>query len=138
MVEKGFSSATLKDDDSVSWEVSIEWTPLARTSLTLMTAKAPEETDGSGSYIYRTSASLVWSHGWTERFNSRLSAGRRTGNYVNNSRDDDEDNIGIGFTYSMRRWLDLSVDWNYSDRSSSQTGLDYDKNVVYLRADISL
>lgn len=138
MSDKSFSSPTLQDDSSLSWEVSLNWSPIERSTFILSTAKLPEETDGSGSYIDRTSASLMWTHAWTEQLSSRVTAGRRNGDYVGNSREDDEDNFGIGLTYSMRRWLDLSLDWAYSDRSSNQAGLDYDKNTVYLRADIAL
>ncbi|MCV6624226.1 MAG: outer membrane beta-barrel protein [Cellvibrionaceae bacterium] len=137
LAEKDFDS-NLQDDDNVSWEVSVDWAPIERSVFTLATSKLPEETDGTGSYIDRTSLSVSWMHNWSDRFSTRLTAGRRDGEYIGNAREDEEDTWGISLMYNMRRWLDLSLNYDYSDRSSNISGLDYDKNTIYLRADVSL
>lgn len=136
--KKDFASTSLADDSGISWELTARWSPLSYSHVDLSTAKTQDETDGTGSYIERTASNITWTHNWSDRLSSRATAGRRESTYIGSARRDDEDNFGLGLTYNMRRWLDLSVDYVYSDRSSNFSGLAYDNNTVYLTFDVAM
>ncbi|MAY43407.1 MULTISPECIES: outer membrane beta-barrel protein [unclassified Neptuniibacter] len=136
--EKDFSSAARDDDDGLSWELAMEWAPKTYSVVSFVTSKEEEETDGTGNYIDTTSWSLNWQHDWTDKVISRASYGQSDSDYVSSTRKDESTNYGVGVTYKMRRWLDLGLDYNYSDRESNVAGTDYDKNSVYLTLQGSL
>jgi hypothetical protein len=136
--EKDFSSAARDDDDGLSWELSMQWAPKTYSVVTFVTSKEEEETDGTGNYIDTTSWSLNWQHDWNDKVISRASYGQSDSDYVSSTRKDESTNYGLGVTYKMRRWLDLGLDYNYSDRDSNIADTDYDKNAVYLSLQGSL
>lgn len=136
--EKDFDSAAREDDDGLSWELSMQWAPKTYSVVSFVTSKEEEETDGTGNYIDTTSWSLNWQHDWTDRVVSRASYGQSDSDYVNSSRKDESTNYGLGVTFKMHRWLDLGLDYNYSDRDSNIADTDYDKNTVYFSLQGSL
>ncbi|WP_415893555.1 outer membrane beta-barrel protein [Neptuniibacter sp. PT8_73] len=136
--EKDFDSASREDDDGISWELAVNWAPKTYSVVSFVTSREEEETDGTGNYIDTTSWNLGWEHDWGNRILSRVSYGQSDSDYVSSSRSDESENYGVGVTYQLQRWLDLGLDYSYSDRTSNQSGLDYDKNAVYFSVQGSL
>lgn len=136
--QKDFDSAAREDDDGLSWELAMEWAPKTYSVVSFVTSKEEEETDGTGNYIDTTNWNLGWQHAWSDVLSSRVSYGQSESEYVTSTRKDDSTNYGVGVTYKMRRWLDLGLDYNYSDRDSNVAGTDYDKNAIYLTLQGSL
>ncbi|PIE25438.1 MAG: hypothetical protein CSA60_00590 [Neptuniibacter caesariensis] len=136
--EKDFDFATRNDSDGISWELAANWAPRTYSVVSFVTSKEEEETDGAGNYIDTTSWSLGWEHDWGNRVVSRVGYGQSEQEYVSSSREDQTKKFGVGVSYQLQRWLDLELDYTYSDRESNQVGLDFDKNVVYLTVQGSL
>ncbi|WP_415897592.1 outer membrane beta-barrel protein [Neptuniibacter sp. QD72_48] len=136
--EKDFDSASREDDDGISWELAVNWAPKTYSVVSFVTSREEEETDGTGNYIDTTSWNLGWEHDWGNRIISRVGYGQSDSDYVSSSRSDESEIYGVGVTYQLQRWLDLGLDYSYSDRTSNQSGLDYDKNAVYFTVQGSL
>ncbi|WP_415883610.1 outer membrane beta-barrel protein [Neptuniibacter sp. QD34_54] len=136
--EKDFDSASREDDDGISWELAVNWAPKTYSVVSFVTSKEEEETDGTGNYIDTTSWNLGWEHDWGNRIISRVGYGQSDSDYVSSSRSDESENYGVGVTYQLQRWLDLGIDYSYTERESNQAGLDYEKNAVYFTVQGSL
>jgi len=136
--EKDFDSASREDDDGISWELAVNWAPKTYSIVSFVTSKEEEETDGTGNYIDTTSWNLGWEHDWGNRIISRVGYGQSDSDYVSSSRSDESENYGVGVTYQLQRWLDLGLDYSYTDRASNQSGLDYEKNAIYFTVQGSL
>nr|WP_067298200.1 outer membrane beta-barrel protein [Marinobacterium profundum] len=136
--EKNFDSASREDDEGISWELSMLWSPKTYSVVDIATSKVAEETDGTGNYIDSTSLDLQWTHSWSDVWRTRASFGASTKDYVSSDREDDLRSYGAGIDYDMRRWLSLGLDYAYTEQDSNQLDLDYEKNTVYLTAQISL
>ncbi len=136
--EKDFDSALREDDDGVSWELSMRWSPKSYSVLDISTDKKTEETDGTGNYIDMTSLDLQWTHAWTDLWRSRVYYGASNSDYVSSAREDDLISYGLGVDYDVRRWLNFGVDYVYSERDSNQANLDYERNTIFLTVQGSL
>ncbi|MDO6592942.1 outer membrane beta-barrel protein [Neptuniibacter sp. 1_MG-2023] len=136
--EKDFDSALREDDDGVSWELSMRWSPKSYSVLDISTDKKAEETDGTGNYIDMTSLDLQWTHAWTDLWRSRVYYGASNSDYVSSTREDDMISYGLGVDYDVRRWLNFGLDYVYSERDSNQANLDYERNTIFLTVQGSL
>ena len=136
--EKDFDSALREDDDGVSWELSMRWSPKSYSVLDISTDKKAEETDGTGNYIDMTSLDLQWTHAWTDLWRSRVYYGASNSDYVSSTREDDLISYGLGVDYDVRRWLNFGLDYVYSERDSNQANLDYERNTIFLTVQGSL
>jgi hypothetical protein len=136
--EKDFDSAAREDDDGVSWELSMRWSPKSYSVVDISTDKKAEETDGTGNYIDMTSLDLQWTHAWSDIWRSRLYYGASNSDYVSSTREDDLISYGLGVDYDVRRWLNFGVDYVYSERDSNQANLDYERNTIFLTVQGSL
>jgi len=136
--DKDFDNSSVEGDEDIHWEVSLDWSPRTYSTVSLVTNKKPEETDGNGTYIDRTGYRLSWDHEWTSFVSSEIAIARLESDYVSSIREDEEDEFSIRLNYAMRRWLDVGLNYVYSDRDSNLTGLTFDKNTVYLTVDVAL
>lgn len=136
--DKDFERSTVEGNNDVHWEVSLDWSPRTYSTVSLVTSKKPEETDSNGTYIDRTGLRLSWEHEWTSFVSSEIAVARLNSDYFGSTREDDEDAFTVRLNYNMRRWLDLGLNYAYSDRDSNFSGLIYDKNTIYLSVDVAL
>lgn len=136
--EKDFDSAARTDDDGLSWELAMRWSPKSYSVVDISTAKEAEETDGTGNYIDTTTFDIQWTHAWSDLWRTRLYYGVSDDEYVSSTRKDDQTSYGLGVDYDMKRWLNFGLDYVHSERDSNQADLDYKKNTVYLTVQGSL
>lgn len=136
--EKDFDSASRTDDDGLSWELAMRWSPKSYSVVDIATAKEAEETDGIGNYIDTTTFDIQWTHAWNDLLRTRIYYGLSEGDYVSSDRKDDQTSYGLGVDYDMKRWLNFGMDYVYSERDSNQADLDYEKNTLYLTVQGSL
>jgi polysaccharide biosynthesis protein VpsM len=133
-VRKDFDSSTRQDFTGIGWEGTVSWSPLTYSTITFSTAREPTESSGTGDFILAQIYYLTWSHAWTERIISAVSAGYRTDDFrgAAATRSDDTSTAGLRLTYRMRRWLSLSGEYTYTDRQSNAPLVDYSRNVFML------
>jgi hypothetical protein len=147
--EKFFDAQERGESAGFSWEVGVDWQPLAYTMISLSTSQKLEEADGLGSDATVRRVDLSWKHYWREWFktttnfyykNEDFSGGSINDDFAGVSRDREDDDFGVELRadYEFRRWLTVGIDYSYSMRNSSRGGFDYERNMVGLHALFSL
>lgn len=126
--DRDLDSASREDYDGSSWDVAMSWSPKTYSTFTLSTARAPHESAGLGDFIDTEDVTLAWQHGWNEKLSSGIYVKAMNEDYVDsfNARDDDSIYAGISLDYAIKRWANIRVAYNYSDRDSSVDILDFD------------
>lgn len=139
-------SSPRRDDDSASIfstliDLGYLMTPFDKISLTASRVIL-EDVDTNASYT-NTEASLAWAHvfGWNEKVSMTTSFGYGTRDYDDSAtdvdgtqkvRDDDRWIAGIGFGYAIQEWLNLGLNYSYTDNDSNFKRYDYYENRVLL------
>lgn len=145
--DRDFDSENREDYDGSSWDVAMSWSPKTYSTFTLSTARTPYESAGLGDFIDTEDITLGWKHGWNEKLISSIYVKSMNENYVNsfNNRDDDSMNAGLSLAYAIKRWANIRIAYDYSDRDSSAEGLnldinsyDFDRNKFTIGVDLSL
>lgn len=145
--DRDFDSENREDYDGSSWDVAMSWSPKTYSTFTLSTARTPYESAGLGDFIDTEDITLGWKHGWNEKLISSIYVKAMNENYVNsfNNRDDDSMNAGLSLAYAIKRWANVRIAYDYSDRDSSAEGLnldinsyDFDRNKFTIGVDLSL
>ena len=127
--QKDFDDPGRDDLDSPMWEAGIDWEPRTYSKFSLTARQAFDEGDDGSDAIKTTSATLAWRHEWSGRLVSDLLFGLARHVYEGQQRDDDFSQAGIGLTYSLRRWLDVSLGYRYRNNDSNAAGESYQRNV---------
>ena len=127
-----FSSA------NTHWEVELEWRPLSYSEFVLNTGRESLETYGSGRFINVKKHSLAWNHAWRGRVSSKVQIGLTEDAYEDSSRRDDQFFWLAALFYEPRNWLNLSAGMSYSENDSNFTPVNYERNVVYIKASVEL
>jgi hypothetical protein len=136
--DKEFADSRREDEDSVSWDVAVSWSPKTYSKLTLGTSKRYNETNGFGNSVLTQSIDLGWQHSWSDRLTSTV-----TYSYVEDAmestfREDDTNAYDLSVVYQMRRWLDLAFNASYTDRESNAVLISYDRTIYTISANIGL
>ena len=136
--EKNFDSDTRVDDDGISWELGMRWSPRSYSVVDIATSKEAEETDSVGNFIDRTRLNVQWTHAWSDLWRSRVFYDFTDDEFISDDRDDELTSFGFGVDYEMRRWLNFGLDYIYSERDSNDAGLDFEKNTIFITVQGSL
>jgi hypothetical protein len=136
--EKRFDSDQRKDGDKPAWDVGIEWSPLSYSTFGLITQRKFDESTGTGDFIDKLETRISWRHAWREFVSSDVYYSIGQDHYNGSSREDDVSGFGLSVDYSMRAYLDWSLYYNYQDRDSNVTGMDYDRNKFGVQARFAL
>ena len=132
-VKKDFNDASRTDFSGVSWEGQILWSPLTYSHVNFNLSKTPVETTGAiGNFIDKTTTGAVWTHDWSSRVTTDVSASYMNDQYKGLARTDKIQNFGLRATYKMRRWLNFGADYSYTNRNSDDNNFDYQRNLFML------
>lgn len=128
--DRNFNSANREDYDASSWDVEMSWSPKTYSTFTVSTARAPYESAGLGDFIDTEDVTLGWQHGWNKKITSSIYVKSMTENYVDsfNNRDDESINAGVSLAYAIKRWANIRIAYDYSDRNSGVDVFDFDLN----------
>lgn len=130
--QKNFDDSRVDDLDSPMWEIGVDWAPRTYSVFSLTTRRAFDEGDDGSDAVKTTSTELQWRHEWSSRISSTLSYGFSRQVYEGQERDDDINSAGIGLTYALRRWLDISLGYRYRENDSSVESESYERNIYLL------
>lgn len=136
--QKRFSSDLRDDGNDFSWQVGVQWRPQTYSRLNFDTGQDYIESTGQGDAIDRRFAQATWTHYWKPRFVTDVNLRYEDRDYLGDPREDERWRAGIEATYKMRRWLDITAEYEYWDNNSNQPLEDYRKNVFWLNVDVSL
>jgi hypothetical protein len=135
---KDFDDPARSKVDGFTWGAEIEWAPRTYSTFALFTENRFQETDNVGSAKDTSSVGLSWSHDWSDRLATTAGFDYAREKYKGFDRKDDFYRFSLGFDYDFRRWMTLGGGVRISSRDSNVVAADYDRNIVYLRAMMSL
>jgi len=102
-------------------------------------ARTVEESTQSGASGYLSTAyAASVDHELLRNLLVGFRLGLTNNDYEGISREDDVYTAGAYARYLMQRNLYLSMNYNYTNRDSSVTGADYERNVIMLRVETQL
>lgn len=135
--EKSYDDNRRGDFSGTSWEADIRWFARSYSYFDFSTRRFPSEvTSVTGDFIDNTTYSVTWSHAWSGRILSRLTAGLEDRDFRGSAgaRVQERKWSRLTLAYNMSRWLT----WRFSVTVSAQEGtfdrFDYDNNLVGLGA----
>ena len=130
----------LKDTQGVTWDGSVRWSPLSYSNVDISTGKSFGDALAGGNAIVNSYLNAKWSHDWTDRIISTVSAGLIKDDFAGtvNGRKDTTSSLGLGLSYAMRTWLSFGADYTYTARDSNAATFSYRKNLMLFSARIAL
>ncbi|WP_218310248.1 outer membrane beta-barrel protein [Alteromonas antoniana] len=140
--EKSFEAPTRDTFTGVDWEVGMKWLPRSYSQFELSTSADTRETNGEGDYIRGQDYRLSWKHAWLNRFSTTMKLIYEQEDYEGaqlvDPREDDTTRALLSADYQFRRWLQLGVYYQFSERDSNRDRVTYDRNVMGLTARVTL
>jgi len=136
--KKEFDTSVYDDQSTGMWEVGVTWAPRTYSRLILNTRQGYDEATDNASTIKTQTSSLAWEHDWMERLSSNVSYTLTDEEYQDIQREDSLDTFGLGLTYEMRRWLDISIGYTYADNDSDAPDESYTRNIYFITLNASL
>ncbi|MBV2132958.1 outer membrane beta-barrel protein [Pseudomonas sp. MAP12] len=153
--QKDYDNSGIDTASTGMWEVGATWKPRTYSTFRLTTRRAFDEGsnsvgtigDGTDTTVRNTNddsavklqtTTLGWKHYWIEHLYSDLSYTRMDLEYLDSNREDKLNNIGLGLTYEMRRWLDIGLGYKYSENDSDVNSESYERNIYALTINASL
>lgn len=135
---KKFIDALREDFEGVSWDASLKWQPLTYTTVTVNTSRNAKDPDVVGDYINESIYGVNWEHHWNKKLSTAFSYNFTDEDYSGVNRVDETSMFSANFTYGFRRWVDLSVYFDATDKESTAKYIIFDKRVVGINFTFSL
>lgn len=136
--KKQFETPGRENFSGLAWDLGVIWQPLSYTSFSLQTTRRSEDTDRNGDYIDMKNFSLSWNHQWRSNFSSQISLRRDDRDYAGIDRHDKQSTASFQLSYQMRRWLSFTLGADFTDKESTLDSLTFDRQAIYLGAQVSL
>jgi len=138
--KKSFTDSGRKDFSGLSWSFGVDWNPLTYTTVSLEYSKAAKDPYLQGDYINETAIDISWKHRWSDELSSKFAFSNSEEDYGGFAvaRNDDTQTLDLSVSYSVLRWLDISLFAKYIDKDSTRTDILYDKTVVGLNFIVSI
>ncbi len=131
-LKKDFDSTSRTDSSTGSWEANMQWKPLSYSTFDIVTSKSTAESTGLGDFVLSKRYSVAWNHDWTSRTKSSVTFSHNQDDFVNVTRSDKTDQIGLKFTYKLTRIWDLGGEFNHFRRDSNSSIFQYNRNLYQL------
>jgi len=136
-MEKAYDSSVRKDQDSMSWEVAVRWSPLTYSVFDLSATQDFEEASGNEDAIDTHAYSLVWTHAWNDRLSTNVMFNHMEEEYTGISREDETDSIMLGANYELQRWLAVNLAYTHTDKGSDLPDEEYQRDLLMLTVSAS-
>lgn len=139
MQSKDFSSNTREDLDESTWRLGVNWTPTAHSLLNLEYMQSFKESDAVGADAIKVDGySARFSFQPLDRVEPWLSYTSSTSEYQGIIREDETSTAAAGIDYKFRRWVVFGLSWSSTEATSDVPGLDYDRGIIALNANMTL
>lgn len=137
-LERDFDRSTIPDFRGTSWEALVTWSPRTYSKFDFFTARQTNEASGLGNFILTSVSGVSWNHAWSSVLTTGLDFRYQKDEFQGFSRTDDLKILGAKVGYRFRRWLTLGAEYTHTQRDSSRSVFDYDKNLYLLTATASM
>lgn len=120
------------DYTGFSWEAGVTWKPLTYSTFTFTTGRNINDTTSGapgavGDFVLGTSYGVNWTHEWRSNLRSEVSWNQVKSDYEGVARLDKLDTYKFGLYYDLRRWMNAGVEFNYSDRRSTDPAFTFNR-----------
>jgi len=140
---RNFDSSEVDDLSTNFYQVGAFWSPLTYSTLEFYSGRGV--IDGTISSILNgisQSYGLNWRHIWTQSLTSSLNINRTKTDFSGlnntNTRTDEVNGFGINSNYKLKKNMDLTLNYTYLDRNSSEELFSYHINVLMFGVNLSL
>lgn len=137
-VKREFDDQARGDFSGFDWELDMRWSPRSYSHIDVITAREEDEAYGDGNFIDVQRYEITWSHNWTDRFGTKISAAYRDESFEGINREEQSCDYGIALNYLWRRWFSVELGVDFSDRDSTLENLVFDRTVYSLAVNLSL
>jgi hypothetical protein len=132
--KKDFEDPQFNDVDGLSYLLDMNWQPNTYTKITIGASRSTNESaeQDIGGFI-STGYSLAFEHDFSARTQLNAQFSQDESDFSNEQdRADKRKNITAGVTHSLRKWLDISLDYRHLARSSNDAIYDYSSDTLEL------
>jgi len=138
--DKNFKDGARNDFDGNTWDISVSWSPMTYSVVSLTSGQEAKDPSGNGSYIDAENIGLTWQHNWSDLVSTNVYFNQSDEEYVDSTDDrkDTTTGYGVGVDYQVRRWLSVGVSTGYSDRDSNVSDYEFKQNITALNVQLSL
>ena len=137
-LERNFDNSAIPDFRGTSWEAIVSWAPRTYSKFDFYTARQTSESTGLGNFILSSVSGVSWTHSWNSLLSTGLDARFQKDEYQGFDRTDDVKSLGLRIGYKFRRWLTLGAEYTHTQRDSSRSVFEYDRNFYLLTATASM
>jgi hypothetical protein len=107
--------------------------------LSLDTSRTAKDPDGEGDYIRESLYGINWEHEWNDKVTSNFNLYYMRESYTGDlERLDKSIGLSAYINYEFKRWTDVALYIEYTDKDSTNEIIVYDKSVVGLNFTFSL
>lgn len=137
---KNFKDPSLEKFRGYLMEANIDYNITTRHSLKLKATRETNETNVYGTdFFVTTGFSLEYFHRFTGKITGRSNISYGVDSYHGlYERQDDTWKFGLGFTYSIQKWLITEAGYQYTNRTSNFDYLGYKNNLFNIRVTTTL
>lgn len=119
--------------NGITWDLNARWLPLSYSKLDLSVSRdVNPSVSGVANIRESDRVRLGWIHDWSSRITTQLNGAYESALNSSSQRQDDYMSLGVDLNYGFRRWLGVGVSYNYRTLQSSDSGYDFDQNVVMI------
>lgn len=132
--KRDFDNSAVADVELDSWELEALFAPRTYSTFSLTSTRSIKEasTSSGADAVDTKNYGLNWQHDWNGRFRSTAYSSVSEENFIGSARSDDVERVGLRLDYSMRRWLELGFEANYTDSQSTSANSNYDRSQLTL------
>lgn len=135
---KDFDSDARSDYTSPMWEAGITYKPRSYSAFKLNSRRKFDEGEDAASTVQDVTTVVTWEHDWNYRISTELLFQYSDRDYKASAREDELTAYGIGVTYALDRWADVTLGYRRSENDSTFRNNTYDRNVYLLSVNLSL
>jgi len=138
-LDKEFDDGDLSGFSGISWELNVRWSPRTYSHIDVNTSREPDEpTDGLTEFVDRKSYGIGWTHAWSDRLETSISAEFRNDEFQGSPRDEDYVDYALQVSYRIWRWLTLELRGEVADLTSPLDRFEYAANRFSIGAKLTL
>jgi len=135
-LRKNFDSDAREDFSGVSWQMAMQWKPIARSTIDVTTGRYTADSTGLGDYLLTRDFSIRGTHAWMPRLSTSVGVYMAQTDFPGDprptERSDDNRTLSLGVNYDLRKEITLSAGMNLGQRDSNYDSDDYDQRVFFL------
>ena len=133
-LEKDLADPGLSDFDSEIYAGRLSWSPSANSNVGIYVSKHTEEsTEFIAPFTESELVGISFSHGFTDRLRGEAYVNSIDDDLINVRQDEILD-FGIGIFYDLASWVTLGLNWNHTERDSTDPDAEFESNSYGLTA----